>query len=139
MSSDYGLLSKMKSNLEDFYLNIKQCILILLKNYTIWSHNLVLLLLKKRTLLSKIPAVSAHESKSSAAVLNFGRGFSNNDSPLLWLPPDVRTRSRFIPHQHTGANCIWALIPTQFFLGRNKNKLILNFKTCIYLKLVKLS
>ena len=74
--SDYGLLSKMKSNLEDLYLNIKQCILILLKNYTIWSHNLVLLLLKKRTLLSKIPAVSAHESKSSAAVPNFGRGFS---------------------------------------------------------------
>ena len=31
--------------------------------YTIWSHNLVLLLLKKRTLLSKIPAVSVHESK----------------------------------------------------------------------------
>ena len=65
----------MKSNLEDLYLNIKQCILILLKNYTIWSHNLVLLLLKKRTLFSKIPAVSAHESKSSAAVPNFGRGF----------------------------------------------------------------
>ena len=35
LSSDYGLLSKMKSSLEDFYLNIKQCILILLKNYTI--------------------------------------------------------------------------------------------------------
>ena len=34
LSSDYGLLSKMKSNLEDLYLNIKQCILILLKNYT---------------------------------------------------------------------------------------------------------
>ena len=56
----------MKSNIEDFYLNIKQCILILLKNYTIWSHNLVLLLLKKRTLFSKIPAVSAHESKSGS-------------------------------------------------------------------------
>ena len=67
----------MKSNLEDFYLNIKQCILILLKNYTIWSHNLVLLLLKKRTLFSKIGAVSAHESKSSAAVPNFGRGFKS--------------------------------------------------------------
>ena len=66
----------MKSNLEDLYLNIKQCILILLKKYTIWGHNLVLLLLKKRTLFSKIPAVSAHESKSSAAVPNFGRGFS---------------------------------------------------------------
>ena len=65
----------MNSNLEDLYLNIKQCILILLKNYTIWSQNLVLLLLKKRTLFSKIPAVSAHESKSSAAVPNFGRGF----------------------------------------------------------------
>ena len=35
LSSDYGLLSKMKSNLEDLYLNIKQCILILLKKYTI--------------------------------------------------------------------------------------------------------
>ena len=35
LSYDYGLLSKMKSNLEDLYLNIKQCILILLKNYTI--------------------------------------------------------------------------------------------------------
>ena len=33
--SDYGLLSKMKSNLEDLYLNIKQCILILLKKYII--------------------------------------------------------------------------------------------------------
>ena len=76
LSSDYGLLSKMKSNLEDLYLNIKQCILILLKNYTIWSHNLVLLLVEKRTLLSKIPAVSAHESKSSAAGPNFGRGFN---------------------------------------------------------------
>ena len=53
----------MKSNLEDLYLNIKQCILILLKKYTIWGHNLVLLLLKKRTLFSKIPAVSVHESK----------------------------------------------------------------------------
>ena len=53
LSSDYGLLSKMKSNLEDLYLNIKQCILILLKKYTIWSHNLVLLFVKKRTLFSK--------------------------------------------------------------------------------------
>ena len=35
LSSDYGLLSKMKSNIEDLYLNIKQRILILLKNYTI--------------------------------------------------------------------------------------------------------
>jgi hypothetical protein len=35
LSSDYGLLSKMKFNLEYLYLNIKQCILILLKNYTI--------------------------------------------------------------------------------------------------------
>ena len=34
LSSDYALLSKMKSNLEDLYLNIKQCILILLKNDT---------------------------------------------------------------------------------------------------------
>ena len=33
LSSDFGLLSKMKSNLEDLYLNIKQCILILLKKY----------------------------------------------------------------------------------------------------------
>ena len=56
----------MKFNLEDLYLNIKQCILILMKNYTIWSHNLVLLLLKKRTLFSKIGAVSAHESKSGS-------------------------------------------------------------------------
>ena len=61
LSPDYGLLSKTKFNLEDLYLNIKQCILILMKKYTIWSHNLVLLLLKKTTLLSKIPAVSAHE------------------------------------------------------------------------------
>ena len=35
LSSDYGLLSKTKFNLEDLYLNIKQCILILLKNYTL--------------------------------------------------------------------------------------------------------
>ena len=34
LSSDYGLLSK-KINLQDLYLNIKQCILILIKNYTI--------------------------------------------------------------------------------------------------------
>ena len=34
------------------------------------------MLLKKRTLFSKIGAVSAHESKSSAAVPNFGRGFT---------------------------------------------------------------
>ena len=33
------------------------------------------MLLKNRTLFSKIPAVSAHESKLSAAVPNFGRGF----------------------------------------------------------------
>jgi hypothetical protein len=30
-SSDYGLLSKTKFNLEDLYLNIKQCIFIFLK------------------------------------------------------------------------------------------------------------
>ena len=75
----------MKSNLEDLYLNIKQCILILLKNYTIWSHNLVLLLLEKRTLLSKIPAVSAHESKSSAAGPNFGRGFIITHLTIVYI------------------------------------------------------
>ena len=64
LSSDFGLLSKTKFNLEDLYLNIKQCILIFLKNYTTWSHNLILLCKwKKRTLLSKIPVVSVHESK----------------------------------------------------------------------------
>ena len=79
LSSDFGLLSKMKSNLEDLYLNIKQCILILLKKYTIRSHNLVLLLLKKRTLFRKIPAVSVHESKRVSCCsqlwkrLQFGR------------------------------------------------------------------
>ena len=31
-----------------------------MKNYTIWSHNLVILLLKKRTLFSKILAVNVH-------------------------------------------------------------------------------
>ena len=98
LSSDYGLLSEVKYSLEDLYLNIKQCILILLKNYTIWSHNLVLLLLKKRTLLSKIPAVSAHESKSSAAVPNFGRGFTHTATCYSFqlergpapLPPERR-------------------------------------------------
>ena len=35
LSSDYGLLSKIKFNLEDLYLNIKQFILIFLKNYTL--------------------------------------------------------------------------------------------------------
>ena len=35
LSSDFGLLSKMKFNLEDLYLKIKQCSLILMKNYTI--------------------------------------------------------------------------------------------------------
>ena len=38
-------------------------ILILMKKYIIWSLNLVPLLLKKRTLFSKILAVSVHESK----------------------------------------------------------------------------
>ena len=41
LSSDFGLLSKMKFNLEDLYHNIKQCVLILLKNtqfeVIIWS------------------------------------------------------------------------------------------------------
>ena len=75
----------MKSNLEDLYLNIKQCILILLKNYTIWSHNLVLLLLKKRTLFSKIPAVSAHESKS---------GSCSSELSLQALVAAIRLRRR---------------------------------------------
>ena len=35
LSSDFGLLSKTKFNLEDLHVNIKQCILILLKNHTI--------------------------------------------------------------------------------------------------------
>ena len=35
LSSDFGLLSKTKFNLEDLYLNIKKCILILMKKYTI--------------------------------------------------------------------------------------------------------
>ena len=84
----------MKSNLEDLYLNIKQCILILLKNYTIWSHNLVLLLLKKRTLLSKIPAVSAHESKSSAAGPNFGRGFKQLQLKSLIRHPKLNDKKQ---------------------------------------------
>ena len=33
--SDSGLLSNRKFDLEDLYLNIKQCILILMKNYII--------------------------------------------------------------------------------------------------------
>ena len=53
LSSDFGLLSKTKFNLEDLYLNIKQCILILLKKYTISSHILVLLVLKKELYLVK--------------------------------------------------------------------------------------
>ena len=35
LASDFGLLIKTKFNLEDLYLNIKQCILILMKKYTI--------------------------------------------------------------------------------------------------------
>ena len=35
LSSDFGLLSKRKFDLEDLYLNINQCILILMKNYII--------------------------------------------------------------------------------------------------------
>jgi hypothetical protein len=50
LSSDFGLLSKRKFDLEDLYLNINQCILILMKNYIIWSHNLELLLMKKKEL-----------------------------------------------------------------------------------------
>ena len=45
LPSDYGLLSRTKFNIDDLYLNIKQCILIL--------HNLVLLLLKKKLYLVK--------------------------------------------------------------------------------------
>ena len=63
LSYYYGLLGKTKIILEDLYLNLKQCISILMKKYTIWSQNLVLLLLKKRTLLSKILAVSVDKSK----------------------------------------------------------------------------
>ena len=50
LSSDYGLLGKTKFNLEDFYLDKRQCILILLKNYAIWSHNLTLTEKKNFTL-----------------------------------------------------------------------------------------
>ena len=35
LSSDFGILSKRKFDLEDLYLNINQCILILMKNYII--------------------------------------------------------------------------------------------------------
>ena len=65
LSSDFGLLSKRKFDLEDLHLNINQCILILMKNYIIQSLNLVLMLLvlKKRTFFSKIKAVRAHESE----------------------------------------------------------------------------
>ena len=42
VSSDFGLISKPKFNLEGLYLNIRQCILILIKKTTqfeviIWS------------------------------------------------------------------------------------------------------
>ena len=63
LSSNFGLLSIRKFDLENLYLNINQSIMILMKKYIIWSRNLALLLLKKRTLFSKIPAVRAHESK----------------------------------------------------------------------------
>ena len=66
----------MKSNFEGLYLNFKQCILILLKNYAIWSHNLVLLLLKKKIYLVKSRLWASMNWKVSAAVPDFGRCFS---------------------------------------------------------------
>ena len=75
LSSDYGFTKfkkfKTKFNLEDLYLNIKQCILILMKNYTVWSHNLVLLLLKKELYLVKSRLWASMNQKVSAAVPNF--------------------------------------------------------------------
>ena len=46
------------------YLNIKQCILILMKNYIIWSRNPVSSLLKKRTFFCKIMAVTVRVNES---------------------------------------------------------------------------
>ena len=72
VSSDFGLLSKTKFNLEDLYLNIRQCILILMKNNTIWSHKLVLFLLKKEQLyLAKSRLWAPMPLSWAAALPNF--------------------------------------------------------------------
>ena len=111
LSSDFGLLSKMKSNLEDLYLNIKQCILILLKKYTIWGHNQVLLLLKKRTLFSKIPAVSVHESKRVSCCSQLWK--------RLYVVPNkclIRAQYRTYVQKITGKIFAWKKINAHFCL-----------------------
>ena len=67
LSFDYGLLSKTKFNLEDLHINIKQCILIFMENYIIWSHNLILLLMKKELYLVKFRLWASMKRKVSAA------------------------------------------------------------------------
>ena len=92
----------MKSNLEDLYLNIKQCILILLKKYTIWGHNQVLLLLKKRTLFSKIPAVSVHESKRvSCCSQLWKRLYVKRAPPYSQFTSKTRAATRAYYWEHT--------------------------------------
>jgi hypothetical protein len=89
LSSDFGLISIRKFDLEDLYLNINQCILILMKNNIILSRNLVLLLLKKITFFSKIQAVRAHESErvSWASQLSSCTNFSSiRPANNFWIP-----------------------------------------------------
>ena len=82
------------------YLNIKKCILILLKNYTIWSHNLVLLLLKKELYLVKSRLWASMNRKVSAAAPNFGRGFRHPQHPLYLRNPGKSLSSRILIDNH---------------------------------------
>ena len=64
------------------YLNINQSILILMKKYMIWSHNLALLLLKKELCLVKSQLWEPMNLNWSAALPNFGRGFKKDQSAV---------------------------------------------------------
>ena len=57
-------ITKKKFDLEKLYLDMKLYILIFFKNYVITRLNLVLILLKKITLFTKIKAVMVHEAKA---------------------------------------------------------------------------
>ena len=85
----------MKSNLEDLCLNISKCILILLKNDTIWSHNLVLLLVKKELYLVKSRLWASINRKVLAAVPNFARDFSFALHCTAWGRARMRAVYRF--------------------------------------------
>ena len=76
LSSDYGLLSKMKSNLEDFYLNIKHGMYF---DFFEKLRDLKTTYCKKELYLVKSGQWASMNQNGSAAVPNFGR-----DCTLDW-------------------------------------------------------